>query len=111
MEARTEVAKKTPGDLKREEVAWELTQRRGGKWEFFRNYPIDLIEIPFNSYFEPGKLGKRIFASLKEQKKAGQIEGWLSGVQAFDDNGEKIHHSVEEAVYIELKSKPKAQVR
>lgn len=90
METRTEAAKKTPGDLKREEIALKL----GEGWKFLTSYDSMSPE----AQEDPS-------CDFERQRKAGQIEDWRAGQKAFTDDGREIPYC--QAVYI----KPKAQVK
>lgn len=97
----TETVKKTPGDIKREEIA----QKLGPGWKFFRSYSVTGIS---DFEYEATKPGG-ITSNLKKQKQDGLIEDWQTQQDAFQDDGQKIDSSRALAAYIKLK--PKAQVK
>ena len=107
METRTEAVKKTPGDLKREKFAQELAEEFGGVWKFFGNYPIREHGYKgiYSGEWEPDEVGRKILASLEERTKKGQIKGWRSGLEAFNDDGQKLPYFA--AVYIKVKPQVK----
>lgn len=77
-------SEKTPGDLKREEIAKSL----GKGWQFYQNYPAH---------------STRISSTLEIRKKKGEIEDWRAEQPAFDDNSDKLLFSQGRAAYIKPK--------
>ncbi|MDO8620683.1 MAG: hypothetical protein Q7R31_00140 [Candidatus Levybacteria bacterium] len=87
---------KTPGDIKREELAQEL----GPGWKFFNNYSF--IEDGGGRYGKKGTEG--VIAGIEKAKQAGLIEDWRSMQRAFSDDGRELSISEGRAVYTKLKT-------
>lgn len=87
MTEQTEVkSEKTPGDLKREEIARSI----GVGWQFYRNYGVRLKEPE----------GKSISTLLELDKKTGKIADWQAEQLAFNDNGDELLFDQARAAYI-----------
>ncbi|MDD5147275.1 MAG: hypothetical protein PHV63_01825 [Candidatus Daviesbacteria bacterium] len=96
MEQQIEIrSEKTPGDLKREEIAVSLGESFGSGWQFCRNYMVGLKE--------PGE-SVSFLSKLESDRRDGKIKDWRASKPAFDDDGRELPFSQVRAAYI--KSKP-----